>query len=78
MARRSRAQALAKIRARWGQPVNRERKMEAIAESHRSRLSSMGFGASLRIHGVSQDLIRRALECAAILDAQRGTTLQGR
>jgi len=34
--------------------------------------------ALLRIHGASQDRIRRALECAAILDAQRGTTLQGR
>lgn len=34
--------------------------------------------ALLRIHGASQDLIRRALECAATLDAQRGTTLQGR
>ncbi len=45
--RRGRARALAQIRARWGQPVNRERKMEAIAESHRSRLSNMGSGASL-------------------------------
>lgn len=34
--------------------------------------------ALLRIHGASPDLIRRALECAAMLDAQRGTTLQGR
>ena len=47
MARRSRARALAEVRARWGQPVNRERKMDAIAESHCSRLSSMGSGASL-------------------------------
>ena len=47
MARRSRARALAESRARWGQPVNRERKMEAIAASHRSRLSNMGSGASL-------------------------------
>jgi hypothetical protein len=47
MARRSRARALAEIRVRWGQPVSRERKMEAIAESHRSRLSNMGSGASL-------------------------------
>ena len=45
--RRSRARALAKIRANWGQPVSRERKMEAIAASHRSRLSNMGSGASL-------------------------------
>jgi DNA mismatch repair ATPase MutS len=34
--------------------------------------------ALLRINGASQDLIRRALECAAMLDAQRGTSLQGR
>jgi hypothetical protein len=47
MARRSRARALAEIRARWGQPVGRDRKMEPIAESHRSRLSYMGSGASL-------------------------------
>ena len=42
--RRGRARALAQIRASWGQPVTRERKMEAIAESHRSRLSYMGYG----------------------------------
>ena len=42
--RRVRARALAQIRARWGQSVNRERKMQAIAESHRSRLSNMGRG----------------------------------
>jgi DNA mismatch repair ATPase MutS len=34
--------------------------------------------ALLRLHGASDDLIRRALERAAILDAQRRTTLQGR
>ena len=34
--------------------------------------------ALLRLHGAPQDLVRRALECAAMLDAQRGTTLQGR
>jgi hypothetical protein len=34
--------------------------------------------ALLRLHGASRDLVRRALECAATLDAQRGTTLQGR
>jgi hypothetical protein len=45
--RRGRARALAQIRARWGQPVDRERKMQAISESHRSRLSNMGSGASL-------------------------------
>src|SRR5262245_5133764 len=45
--RRSRAQALARIRAAWAQPVSRERTMEAIAESHRSRLSNLGARASL-------------------------------
>ena len=34
--------------------------------------------ALLRINGASQELIRRALACAAVLDAQRGTTLHGR
>jgi hypothetical protein len=34
--------------------------------------------ALLRLSGASQGLIRRALECAAMLDAQRGTTLRGR
>jgi DNA mismatch repair ATPase MutS len=34
--------------------------------------------ALLRIHGAPDDLVRRALECAALLDAQRGTTVQGR
>ena len=34
--------------------------------------------ALLRLHGASEDLIRRALDCAAMLDAQRGTAVQGR
>ena len=33
--------------------------------------------ALLRLHGAPRDLVRRALECAAMLDAQRGTTLRG-
>jgi hypothetical protein len=45
--RRGRARALAQIRARWGQPVDRERQMQAIAASHRSRLSYIKSGASL-------------------------------
>lgn len=45
--RRGRARALTQLRERWGQPVSRERKMQALAESHRSRLSSMGSGATL-------------------------------
>jgi len=47
MARRTRARVVAEVRARRGQPVSRERRMEAIAESHRSRLSNMRSGASL-------------------------------
>lgn len=46
-ARRSRARAIDEIRARWGDPVVRERKMEAIAASHLSRVSSTRGGASL-------------------------------
>ena len=34
--------------------------------------------ALLRLNGATEDLIRRALECAAMLDAQRGTTVKGR
>ena len=45
--RRSRERALAEIRARWGQPVRRDRKMDAIAAAHESRLSNAGRGASL-------------------------------
>ena len=45
--RSGRARALADLRAGWGQPVNRERKMEAIAASHRSRLSNIGGEGSL-------------------------------
>lgn len=47
IARRSRARALERLRARWGQPVSRKRRMDAIAASHQSRLSSMGSRASL-------------------------------
>ena len=45
--RRSRARAVARIRACWGQPIDRERKLDAITESHRSRLSNIGTGAGL-------------------------------
>src|SRR5678815_5617868 len=47
IARRSRAQALATLRANWGQPSSRERKMEAMAASHRSRLSNTGSRTSI-------------------------------
>jgi hypothetical protein len=46
-ARRGRALTLAKLRAEWGQPVARERQMDAIAASHRSRLSNLGSEGSL-------------------------------
>ena len=45
--RRSRAAALAGIRAQWGQPVVRERRMETMAASHRSRVSSIPAVTSL-------------------------------
>ena len=45
--RRTRARTLAEVRARWGQRVDRERRLEAMAASHRSRLSSVGSTASL-------------------------------
>lgn len=45
--RRGRERSLEEMRARWGQPVSRERKMEAIAAAHQSRLSYAGSGASL-------------------------------
>jgi len=47
--RSGRARALADLRAGWGQPVSRERKMDAIAASHRSRLSNMGGEGSLDV-----------------------------
>lgn len=47
VARRSRVSALSRLRAGWGQPVDRARKMGAIAESHRSRVSNLGAGVSL-------------------------------
>ena len=34
--------------------------------------------ALLRLHGAPDELIGRALDCASMLDAQRGSTLQGR
>jgi len=43
--RRGRTQALARLRAEWGQPVRRERQMDAMAASHRSRLSVAASGS---------------------------------
>jgi hypothetical protein len=45
--RRGRAKAVRMLRARWGQPADRERRLETIAASHRSRMSAMPFGTSL-------------------------------
>ena len=46
--RGSRATALARLRSEWGKPADRVRKMDAMAESHRSRLaSSLRPGATL-------------------------------
>jgi hypothetical protein len=45
--RAGRNRLLARIRAEWGRPVDRIHKMEAIAASHRSRVTDMGSVASL-------------------------------
>ena|SRR5688572_8915087 len=45
--RRSRAKALRLLRARWGRPVARERRLETIVASHRSRLAAVPSGGSL-------------------------------
>ena len=45
--RRSRARALAIIRAGWGHPIERSRRMDAIAASHRSRVAHLGSTGSL-------------------------------
>ena len=42
-----RAGALTTLRATWGQPTPREHKMEAIAESHRSRAGGVNESAAL-------------------------------
>lgn len=45
--RRSRARALANIRADWGHSVERPRRMDAIAASHHSRVAHLGSTGSL-------------------------------
>ena len=45
--RAARRSLLARIRAEWGQPVDRPRKLDAIAASHRSRASLPGADGSL-------------------------------
>lgn len=45
--RRSRARLLSGIRANWGKPSTRERKMDAIAEYHRSIVEAEGAGGCL-------------------------------
>ena len=43
--RRGRRHALAQLRLAWGQPVGRERQMDAMAASHRSRVAMAGSGS---------------------------------
>jgi hypothetical protein len=45
--RRSRARARQDLLVRWGQPVDRERRMDAMASTHRSRLIAFGGGPTL-------------------------------
>lgn len=45
--RHSRAKTLHDLRARWGQPIDRERRMDAMASTHRSRLAVLSAGPSL-------------------------------
>jgi hypothetical protein len=45
--RRSRAKALDTLRARWGQPIDRERRLDAMAATHRSRAAIVGLGQVL-------------------------------
>jgi hypothetical protein len=45
--RRSRAKSLRKLRASWGQPADRERRLETILASHRSRMAAIPSGTSL-------------------------------
>ena len=45
--RRSRTKAIAMLRARWGQAIERERRMDAMASTHRSRLAVLSAGPSL-------------------------------
>ena len=45
--RRTRARALANIRAGWGHRVDRPRRMDAMAASHRSRVANLGSTGSL-------------------------------
>ena len=45
--RRKHAALLARLRVTWGQPIERERQMGAIAASHRARLAYLGSEKSL-------------------------------
>ena len=47
IARQGRLHATANLRAEWGQPKLRERKMDAIAASHKSRVAEWGGAAAL-------------------------------
>jgi hypothetical protein len=45
--RRSRRQSLARIRATWGTPIERTRRMDAMATSHAARIATFRRGGSL-------------------------------
>lgn len=45
--RRRRAATLARVRGGWGHPVDRARRMDAVAAAHRSRVSNLGSPGSL-------------------------------
>ncbi len=45
--RRSRSQRLARIRATWGAPIERARRMDAMSTSHVARIAVLGGGRSL-------------------------------
>jgi DNA mismatch repair ATPase MutS len=54
---------------------------EGLTFDHRLRpgpATTRNAIALLRIHGAPPDLVRRALQCAAMLDAQRGATVPAR
>src|SRR5580692_5732288 len=44
--RASRRKSLNRIRAEWGAPLERDRKIDAIRRSHRSRLDAVGVSGS--------------------------------
>ena len=45
--RHARTERLARFRAAWGMPIERTRRMDAMAASHRARIAASNHGASL-------------------------------